>query len=243
MRRKRKNFKKEEEEEKEDKDIKKVKKNDKVKNSNNKNSEENEKEIDEYWITDGKNRCGFSYDNRDTKRKFSELMIEYHDKRWCKPIHEDNELYAMLVLETMQAGLSWITILEKEQNYRNSFDKLNPVKVATFNSKKIEKLMNNPGIIRNRRKINSIINNAKAFLKVQKEFGTFDKYIWKFTDRKIIDHKLSSTSEIPAKSELSEEISKDLKKRGFQFVGPISIYSYLQGIGVINDHTKDCDFR
>lgn len=196
--------------------------------------------IDEYWLTDGKNRCDFSF---GSIKNVSITMLQYHDERWCKPIHDDHELYAMLVLETMQAGLSWQTILDKEQNYRNSFDQLNPVKVAKYTSKKVDELMNNPGIIRNKRKINSIINNAKAFLNVQKEFGTFDEYIWNFTDKKIIDHKLSNTKDMPAKSELSEKISQDLKKKGFQFVGPTSIYSYLQGIGMINDHTVNCDFR
>ncbi|ORX43831.1 3-methyl-adenine D glycosylase I [Piromyces finnis] len=201
-----------------------------------------EKDVEKETIDiDGKTRCEFA--SIIYKKKKSEIMLRYHDKRWCKPIHEENELYAMLVLETMQAGLSWLTILEKEENYRKAFDKLNPVIVAKYNAKKIEKLMQNPGIIRNKRKIVSIINNAKAFLKVQNEFGTFDKYIWSFTDRKTIDHHRSKKDEMPAKSELSEKISKDLKKRGFQFVGPISIYSYLQGIGIINDHNEFCDFR
>ncbi|OUM67291.1 hypothetical protein PIROE2DRAFT_5356 [Piromyces sp. E2] len=170
--------------------------------------------------------------NSKSKVKKKEKVIKPTEKETVE-INENSE-------ETMQAGLSWIIILEKEENYRKAFDKLNPAAIAKYTPQKIEKLMQNPGIIRNRRKILSIINNAKAFLKVQKEFGTFDKYIWSFTDRKVIDHHLSSEDEMP---ELSENISKDLKKRGFQFVGPIIIYSYLQAIGIINDHYDYCDYR
>jgi len=207
-----------------------------------KKKERNKEEVIEIdKKNNGKKRCEYVF--IVSQKKQADLMKKYHDKRWCKPLHEDNELFAMLILETMQAGLSWLIILEKEENYRKAFDKLNPVVIAKYTSKKIEKLMQNPGIIRNRRKILSVINNAKAFLKVQKEFGTFDKYIWSFTDRKIIDHHLSKNDEMPAKTELSEKISKDLKKRGFQFVGPIIIYSYLQAIGIVNDHYDYCDYR
>lgn len=170
-------------------------------------------------------------------------MIAYHDNRWCKPVHDDKELFAMLILEGAQAGLSWSTIIEKEENYRKAFDDFDPAKVAKYSENKIQKLLKNEGIIRNRRKIEAAVSNAKAFLMVQEEFGSFDHYIWSFTDGKTIDHHLMSMSEMPATSELSEKVSKDLKKRGFKFVGPTIIYSYLQGIGIYNDHIKTCDFR
>ena len=170
-------------------------------------------------------------------------MIKYHDERWCKEVHNDQELFAMLILEGAQAGLSWNTIIEKEENYREAFDEFDPEIVADYDKDKIEELMNNEGIIRNRRKIEAAVNNAKAFLKIQKEFGSFDKYIWGFTDGKVIDNHLKNMKDMPAKSKLSEKISKDLKKRKFKFVGPVIIYSYLQGIGIINDHWEKCEFR
>ncbi|MDO5418233.1 MAG: DNA-3-methyladenine glycosylase I [Lachnospiraceae bacterium] len=173
----------------------------------------------------------------------SPKMQEYHDKRWCKQVHDDNELFAMLILEGAQAGLSWSTIIEREDNYRIAFDGFDPVIVAAYDDKKKESLMQNEGIIRNRLKINAAVTNAIAFLKVKDEFGSFDKYIWSFTDGKVIDHKVKDMSEVPATSELSERVSRELKKRGFKFVGATIIYSYLQGIGVYNDHAVDCDFR
>ena len=175
--------------------------------------------------------------------KISKKMLSYHDERWCKEVHNDQELFAMLILEGAQAGLSWNTIIEKEENFREAFDQFDPKIVSEYDKNKIEELMNNEGIIRNRRKIEAAINNAKAFLKIQKEFGSFDKYIWGFTDRKVIDHHLKSFKDMPTKSKLSDKISKDLKKRKFKFVGPVIIYSYLQGIGIINDHLETCDFR
>ena len=180
-------------------------------------------------------RCGWELS--------SPKMMAYHDNRWCKPCHDDNELFAMLILEGAQAGLSWSTIIEKEENYRKAFDGFDPVKVAAYDDAKIEQLMHNEGIIRNRLKINAAVTNARAFLKVQEQFGSFDNYIWSFTDGKTIDHHLKDVSETPATSELSEKVSKDLKKRGFKFVGPTIIYSYLQGIGMYNDHIIGCDFR
>lgn len=173
----------------------------------------------------------------------SEKMIAYHDTRWCKEEHRDKELFAMLCLEGAQAGLSWQTIIDREENYRAAFDGFDPEVVASYDEEKISLLMQNPGIIRNRLKIRSAVTNAKAFLKVQEEFSSFDAYIWAFTDGKVIDHHLKSMDEMPATSLLSEEVSRDLKKRGFKFVGPTIIYSYLQGIGVINDHAVDCEFR
>ena len=173
----------------------------------------------------------------------SEKMKAYHDERWCRPEHDDRELFAMLILEGAQAGLSWSTIIEREENYRKAFDGFDPVKVAAYDADKIEELMQDPGIIRNRLKINSAVTNARAFLRVQEEFGSFDSYIWGFTGGQIIDHHLKSVDEMPATSELSVRVSKDLKKRGFKFVGATIIYSYLQGIGVINDHLETCEYR
>lgn len=173
----------------------------------------------------------------------SQAMLEYHDYRWCKPEHREQELFAMLVLEGMQAGLSWATILNKEANYRQAFDNFNPVLVAGYTQAKVEALLQNPGIIRNKLKICSVITNAQAFLRVQKEFGSFDTYIWGFTEGKVIDHHLKSMADMPAQDALSQKVSKDLKKRGFKFVGPVIIYSYLQAIGIINDHAEDCEYR
>ncbi len=188
-----------------------------------------------------KRRCDFGFEG--IKNNAADKMLIYHDTRWCKPEHRDNELYAMLVLEGMQAGVSWSLILDKEENFRKAFDGLIPKKVASYDEAKIEELMNNAGIIRNRSKIKAAVTNAQAFIAVQKEFGSFDKYIWGFTEGNTIDHHLSDIKDMPAKNELSEHISKDLKKRGFKFVGPVIIYSYLQGIGIINDHCEYCDYR
>ena len=149
----------------------------------------------------------------------------------------------MLVLEGMQAGVSWDIILRKEDHFRKAFDGFDPQTVAAYDEAKIGELMQDAGIIRNRRKIEAAVTNARAFLKVQEEFGSFDRYIWGFTDGQVIDHHLSDMKDMPAKDELSERVSRDLKKRGFKFVGPVIIYSYLQGIGVINDHWEYCDFR
>lgn len=170
-------------------------------------------------------------------------MQKYHDFKWGKPEHDDQELFAMLCLEGAQAGLSWATILDREENYRKAFDGFNPAVVAEYTDEKLEMLREDAGIIRNRLKIQSVVTNAKAFLQVQKEFGSFDKYIWSFTDGKVIDNHLKTQSEMPAETELSKAISKDLKKRGFKFVGPTIIYSYLQAIGIINDHLLSCPCR
>ncbi len=188
-----------------------------------------------------KKRCDFGLGEKGYK--ISEKSVIYHDTRWCKPEHRDKELYAMLILEGMQAGVSWELILKKEDNFRKAFDGFDPDIVASYDEAKIESLMQDPGIIRNRRKINSAVTNARAFIKVQEEFGSFDKYIWGFTDGRVIDHRLSKPEDMPAKNELSELISKDLKKRGFKFAGPTIIYSYLQGIGIINDHCVYCEYR
>lgn len=188
-----------------------------------------------------KKRCNFSFGTKEYHT--SEKFFQYHDTRWCKPEHREQELYAMLVLEGMQAGVSWNLILNKEDNFRKAFDEFDPHIVANYGEQKIEELLQDKGIIRNRNKIRAAITNAQAFLKVQEEFGSFDKFIWGFTDGKVIDHHLLDGKDMPAKNELSEQISKELKKRGFKFVGATIIYSYLQGIGIINDHWEYCDYR
>ncbi len=149
----------------------------------------------------------------------------------------------MLVLEGMQAGVSWNLILKKEENFRRAFDGFDPNAVAAYDGQKVEELLHDEGIIRNRGKINAAISNARAFLKVREEFGTFDAFIWSFTDGKTVDHRLTDGKEMPAKDALSEKVSAELKRRGFKFVGPTIVYSYLQGIGVINDHLISCEFR
>ena len=171
------------------------------------------------------------------------LALDYHDNRWCKPVHDDQELFAMLVLESMQAGLSWNAILQKEAAFRKAFNDFDIAKVAGYKKRKIDSLMNNEKIVRNQRKIEAAVANAQAVLKIQEEFGSFDKYIWSFTDGKVVDHHLKKESDMPASDALSERVAKDMKKRGFKFVGPVIVYSYLQGIGVINDHIESCSFR
>ncbi len=168
------------------------------------------------------------------------LMIEYHDKEWGVPVHDDNLLFEFLVLEGAQAGLSWITVLRKRGNYREAFDNFDPFKVAGYNKEKIEELMGNSGIIRNRRKITAAITNAKAVLEIQKEFGSFDKYIWQFVGGKPIQNTLKSIEDMPSFTPESEKMSKNLKKRGFKFVGPTICYAFMQAVGMVNDHVKDC---
>jgi DNA-3-methyladenine glycosylase I len=168
------------------------------------------------------------------------LMQKYHDEEWGVPKHDDRRLFEDLVLDGAQAGLSWITILRKRDGYRQAFDNFDPLKVAGYDENKIEELLANPGIVRNRQKVNSAIKNARAFLKVQEEFGSFDAYIWGFVDGKSKQNAWQMMSELPAKTELSETISKDLKKRGFNFVGPTIIYAFMQAVGMVNDHTADC---
>lgn len=167
-------------------------------------------------------------------------MIEYHDKEWGAPIHDDRLLFEFLILEGAQAGLSWSTILRKRENFTNAFDKFDYNKIAKYTDEKVEELMNNEGIIRNRRKIEAIIVNAKVFLQVQTEFGSFNKYIWKFVNYKTIDNKFKELSELPSKTEHSEQMSKDLKKRGFKFIGNKICYAFMQAVGMVNDHVIDC---
>jgi len=169
-----------------------------------------------------------------------ELYVKYHDEEWGVPVFDDRKQFEFLVLESAQAGLSWLTILKKRQSYRRAYDGFDPMKVAEFDERKVEELMNDDGIIRNERKIRASINNAKRFIEIQKEFGSFSKYIWRFVDYKPIINSWQSESEIPAKTKLSEEISKDLRNRGFEFLGPIIIYSHLQATGLVNDHIVDC---
>lgn len=179
-----------------------------------------------------KERCSWS-----TK---DPLYIQYHDEEWGVPVHNDKKLFEFLILEGVQAGLSWLTVLRKRENYRKAYDNFEVEKVARYGQDKIEELLNNPGIIRNKLKILASINNAQRFIEVQKEFGSFDRYIWGFTDGKIIVNHWESLSQIPATSPISDEISRDLKKRGFKFVGSTIIYAHMQATGMVNDHLTSC---
>lgn len=166
--------------------------------------------------------------------------IEYHDKEWGVPVHDDRKHFEFLILEGAQAGLSWSTILKKREGYRKLFEDFDPTKVARFSDKKLEKLLLNPAIIRNRLKVYAAVNNAKRFLEVQKEFGSFDKYIWQFVGGKPIVNKRKTMKEVPATTKESDALSKDLIKRGFKFVGSTVIYAHMQACGLINDHLIDC---
>lgn len=168
------------------------------------------------------------------------LYISYHDKEWGVPVYDDATLFEFLILETFQAGLSWITILKKRENFRESFDNFDYQKIAKYSDTKIQSLLQDKGIIRNKLKINATISNAQAFIKTQEEFGSFSKYIWSFVDGKPIQNNWKANKDVPAKTDLAEKISKDLKKRGFKFVGPIIIYAYMQATGMVNDHTTNC---
>lgn len=170
----------------------------------------------------------------------SEIYRKYHDEEWGVPVFDDQKLFEFLVLESAQAGLSWITILKRREGYRKAFANFNPSVVATYDQTKVEELMQDTGIIRNRRKIEATVSNAGAFLKVQEEFGSFSQYIWNFVGGRPIVNHFDKLSEIPAKTELSESISKDMKKRGFKFLGPTVIYSHLQATGLFNDHLVYC---
>jgi DNA-3-methyladenine glycosylase I len=170
----------------------------------------------------------------------TELSIAYHDAEWGNPVHDDRLLFEFLILEGAQAGLSWETILKKRVAYRKAFDHFDPIKVAKYNAAKVKRLLANEGIIRNRLKIASAIGNAKAFLKVQKEFGSFDAYLWSFVGGKPIVNRFQSMKQIPARSEQSDALSKDLKRRGFNFVGTTICYALMQAIGMVNDHLSTC---
>ena len=168
------------------------------------------------------------------------VLTKYHDTEWGVPLHNDKKLFEFLILEGFQAGLSWLTVLKKRENFRKAFDTFDFNKVATYDQRKINSLLKDSGIIRNKLKIESAITNAKAFIDVRKEFGTFNKYIWNFTGNKPIHNEFESLKEIPAKTELSDLISKDLKKRGFKFVGSTIVYAHMQATGMVNDHITSC---
>lgn len=167
----------------------------------------------------------------------SEIYIKYHDEEWGVPKHDDRDLFELLILEGFQAGLAWITVLKKREAFRKAFDNFDVKKVSEYDDAKISELLNNEGIIRSRGKIEAAINNAKIFIQIQKEFGSFANYIWGFTNDKVIKN---TTDEFPVKTELSDRISKDLKKRGMKYTGSVIIYSYLQAIGIVNDHETTC---
>jgi DNA-3-methyladenine glycosylase I len=170
----------------------------------------------------------------------TDLDIAYHDREWGVPQHDDRTLFEFLILEGAQAGLSWSTILKKRDNYRKAFDNFDPAKVARYDNKKISSLLADPGIVRNRLKIASTLTNASAFLAVQREHGSFDRYLWAFTDGKPVINRWKRFDQVPAATPLSDAISKDLRKRGFRFVGTTIIYAYLQAVGVVNDHLTTC---
>ena len=177
-------------------------------------------------------RCGWA--------NFSELEVDYHDNEWGVPVHDDRTHFEFLILEGAQAGLSWHTILQKRDNYRKAFRNFDPVKVAKFKEKQIEILLKNPGIVRNRLKVNATVTNARCFLETQAKYGSFNDFIWQYVGGKPIINRWRSGKQVPATTKLSEQISKDLKKLGFRFVGPTIIYSYMQATGLINDHLTSC---
>ncbi len=169
-----------------------------------------------------------------------DIYVKYHDEEWGVPVYDDKKQFEFLVLESAQAGLSWLTILRKREGYREAYEDFDVNKVAAFDEDKVKELMNFQGIIRNERKIRASINNAKRFIEIQKEWGSFCNYIWSFVDNKPVLNGWNDESEVPATTELSEAISKDLKKRGFKFLGPVIVYSHLQATGIVNDHVKKC---
>jgi len=168
------------------------------------------------------------------------LYMEYHDKEWGTPVRDDSKLFEFLILESAQAGLSWITVLRKRQNYANAFDHFNPEKIAQYNEKKIQTLLTNKGIIRNKKKIQAAVRNAAAFLNIQNDWGSFSEYIWQFIGGNPKHNSWKRISKIPAKTEESTSMSKDLKQRGFVFVGPTICYAFMQAVGMVNDHVVDC---
>ena len=185
---------------------------------------------------DGKIRCCWANPK-------NERYIRYHDEEWGVPVHDDRKLFEMLILECFQAGLSWETILNKRAAFRQAFHGYDVHQVAVMTDAELEGILQNPAVVRNRRKIYATRANAQAFLKIQAEFGSFDHYMWSFVDFKVIDHRYVDEKEIPASDALSTKISQDMKKRGFKFVGPVIIYSYLQAIGIYNDHLLNCEWR
>ena len=168
------------------------------------------------------------------------LYIRYHDTEWGVPVHDDRTLFEFLILEGAQAGLSWLTILKKRENYIRAFDNFDPQKVAAYDTRKVKELISNPGIIRNRLKIEAAVQNARAVLSVQQEFGSFDNYIWQFVGGRTLKNSWNTVGELPAQTDTSAGMSSDLKKRGFKFVGPTICYAFMQATGMVNDHTVDC---
>ncbi len=168
------------------------------------------------------------------------LYIQYHDTEWGVPLHDEQQLFEFLMLETFQAGLSWITILRKRENFRQAFDNFDYKKIAQYKENKIQALLQDKGIIRNKLKVRAAVSNAQAFLKVQKEFGSFANYVWAFVNGKPAQNKWISVKELPSKTELSDQLSNELKKRGFKFVGSTIVYAYMQATGMVNDHTVNC---
>jgi DNA-3-methyladenine glycosylase I len=179
-----------------------------------------------------KQRCGWSGSDP--------LYIDYHDREWGVPLHEDKKLFEFVILEGAQAGLSWITILRKRDNYRRAFDRFDPEKVARYDRRKIRKLLADPGIIRNRLKIESAISNARAYLALQEEFSSFDAYMWRFVDGRPIQNAWKTLRQLPARTAVSDRLSKDLKQRGFKFVGSTICYAHMQAVGMVNDHLVSC---
>ena len=168
------------------------------------------------------------------------LMLRYHDEEWGVPVHDDRVLFEFLILEGAQAGLSWQTVLKKRENYRRVFRNFDPAVIAHFTGEDVDRLLSDPGIIRNRLKISAVITNAQKFREIQTEFGSFDAYVWQFTGGRPIDHRIGSMSGIPATSPESDAMSRDLKKRGFKFVGPTICYAFMQAVGMVNDHETGC---
>lgn len=184
---------------------------------------------------DDKTRCPWCLKDK--------LYMDYHDYEWGRPSHDDQHLFEMLILETMQAGLSWYTILAKRENFRKAFDDFHAEKIAAYGDKAVARLMNDTGIIRNKLKILAAVNNARMYAKIRDEHSSFDDYIWQFTNGKIIDNKLRNLKEYPVTSNASDAMSRDLKKRGFKFVGSTTCYAYMQSVGMVNDHITDCWVR
>jgi DNA-3-methyladenine glycosylase I len=184
------------------------------------------------WTVTSKIRCRWAGDDP--------MMIAYHDKEWGVPVHDDRLLFEFLLLEGAQAGLSWSTILKKRENYRAAFDDFDPAKIAAYDEDKIQQMLQNPGIVRNRLKLRSAVTNARAVLAVQEEFGSFDNYIWRFVGNETIHNGWKRLEDIPGKTREAEAMSKDLKQRGFKFVGPTICYAFMQATGLVNDHTTDC---
>lgn len=182
-------------------------------------------------IKDDRERCSWAT---------TDLYKEYHDKEWGNPVHDDGKLFEMLILEGMQAGLSWLTVLNKRMAFRETFDQFDYQKIALYDETKMDELMQNAKIIRNRLKIKSAIVNAQQFIKIQEEYGSFDAFIWSYVGNKPIHNHFKSEAEIPATTPLSDKISKDLKKHGFKFVGSTIVYAYMQAIGIVNGHVKNC---